>query len=378
MLQLTWRQAAAWRVRRHRLDRRAPARDLLAVVSRLCGVQSQVMSSAELTLWARTENLDRQAIQRALWENRTLVKTWAMRGTLHLLPSSEMPLWHAALGASGRFLREASWKKYYGITLADLDQITDAIASVLDGRLITREELASEVARLTGSRAFSANIAENSWGTILRPAAFSGRLCFGPSVGQRVRFTHPKSWLAASDTADPIDPEAAAATITRRYLAAYGPVTDRDLGRWWMGVGVVKAREWIAALGDQVTPVQVEGTRAWMLSGDARKAREFGPVKSVSLLPGFDQYVIAASCHAAALMPAVPRNMVYRPQGWISPVLLVNGFMRGTWRHTVDRHGLEVAIQPFDKIPASVRRAAEQESERLAAFLGCQLSRVKF
>src|SRR5579871_1218887 len=116
MLQLTWRQAAAWRLRRHHLHRRAPARDLLDVVSRLCGVQAQVMSSAELTLWARIENLDRSTVRDALWQHRTLVKTWAMRGTLHLLPSSELPLWHSALGASGRFLRESAWQKYFGIT----------------------------------------------------------------------------------------------------------------------------------------------------------------------------------------------------------------------------------------------------------------------
>ena len=97
MLKLTWPQAAAWRVRRHHLDRRAPAGSMLAVASRLCGLHAQLMSSAELTVWARVEDLDRKAVQRALWEDRTLVKTWAMRGTLHLLPAGELPLWHAAL-----------------------------------------------------------------------------------------------------------------------------------------------------------------------------------------------------------------------------------------------------------------------------------------
>jgi len=80
-------------------------------------LHAQLMSSAELTAWARVEGLDRDAIRRALWEERTLVKTWAMRGTLHLLPAHELPLWHAALNTSRRFLRESAWKKYYGITL---------------------------------------------------------------------------------------------------------------------------------------------------------------------------------------------------------------------------------------------------------------------
>jgi hypothetical protein len=98
MLKLTWRQAAARRVRRHHLDQRAPAGSMLAVASRLCGLHAQLMSSAEPTAWARIEDLDRGALQRALWEDRTLVKTWAMRGTLHLLPAGELPVWYS--GAS--------------------------------------------------------------------------------------------------------------------------------------------------------------------------------------------------------------------------------------------------------------------------------------
>src|SRR5260221_1779571 len=135
MLKLTWPQAAAWRIRRHHLDQRAPAGSMLAVASRLCGLHAQVMSSAELTVWARVEDLDRRAVQRALWEERTLVKTWAMRGTLHLLPASELPMWHAALGTSRRYRRPAIWKRLLGITLEELDRLTEAIGSALEGRV---------------------------------------------------------------------------------------------------------------------------------------------------------------------------------------------------------------------------------------------------
>jgi Winged helix DNA-binding domain len=188
MLKLSWRRAAAWRVSRHQLDRRAHARDFLQVASRLCGLHAQLMSSAELTLWARTDSLDRQAVQRALWEDRSLVKTWAMRGTLHLLPASEFSLWSAALGASRRYAKEERWKKYFGITLEELDRLSAAIATALEGRILTREDLVSHVQRLTGSAALATQVAENSWGTILKPAAFSGRLCFAPGIGQRLQW----------------------------------------------------------------------------------------------------------------------------------------------------------------------------------------------
>ena len=348
---------------------------MLAVASRLCGLHAQLMSSAELTVWARVEDLDRRAVQTALWEHRALVKTWAMRGTLHLLPARELPLWHAALTTSRRYLKPALWQKYFGITIEELDHLTEAIGAALDGRIMTREELMHEVGRLTGSAAFGAKLVESSWGTILKPAAFTGRLCFGPSLGQRVRFTHPDTWLAAAPpVVDPkMDPQAATADVTRRFLSAYGPATYHDLARWWNGGGVSTARQWIASLGDEVTPVDLDGVQAWMLTAHVREARELPPLRSVRLLPGFDQYVVAASCHAEHLLPGDLRQRVYRPQGWISPVLLVNGRMDGTWRHEIKGSRVEVVIEPFITAPVWVRRAAGQEAERLAAFLGCTL-----
>jgi uncharacterized protein YcaQ len=359
MQKMTWAQAAAWRIRRHHLHQRAPAGSLLAVASRLCGLHAQVLSSAELTVWARVKNLDRQAVRRALWEERTLVKTWAMRGTLHLLPAAELPLWHAGLGASRRYLRESAWQKYFGLTLAELDNLTETIATALEGRIMTREELVQEVARLTGSPAVGAMIGQSSWGTILKPAAFAGRLCFGPSIGQRVRFTRPDTWLALVPPTVLLDPQAAALEITRRFLTAYGPASYQDLARWWGGGGGVTAvRQWISALGDEVAPVDLNGTPAWMLAADAAHARGLAPLRSVRLLPGFDQYVVAASFHAAHLLPGDYRQRVYRPQGWISPVLLVNGHMQGVWRHEFKGSRVEVTVEPFVRQPIWVRPAA--------------------
>jgi winged helix DNA-binding protein len=107
---LTWKQAIAWRACRHRLVERAPRRERLGVVSALCGVHAQVMSSAELRLWARVDGPRRDDVKRALWHDRSLVKIWAMRGTLHLIPTSEYPIWQSALATYDHFLRP-SWSQ---------------------------------------------------------------------------------------------------------------------------------------------------------------------------------------------------------------------------------------------------------------------------
>ena len=96
--QLTWPGVLAWRLRRQCLDRRASRDEVLGVIAKICGLHAQVMSAAELTLWARVEDLEPGMVGEALWEHRSLVKTWAMRGTLHLLPADELPTWVAAQG----------------------------------------------------------------------------------------------------------------------------------------------------------------------------------------------------------------------------------------------------------------------------------------
>jgi hypothetical protein len=276
------------------------------------------------------------------------------------------------LSTTRRYLNESVWKKHFGITLQELDQLTDAVATALDGRIITREELMREVARITGSAAFGEKVLASSWGAILKPAAFTGRLCFGPSLGQRVRFTRPDTWLRT--TPAPVDLPAATAEVTRRFLAAYGPATHHDLARRFGGNSSLSiARQWIRSLADEVTPVEIEGVEAWMLAAHAAELADPPPDRCVRLLPGFDQYVVAASCHVRHLMPGDFRARVFRPQGWISPVLLVNGRILGTWRHTIKGSRLEVAIEPFTQLPAWVRRAAKDEAERLAAFFGCTL-----
>jgi hypothetical protein len=171
-----------------------------------------------------------------------------------------------------------------------------------------------------------------------------------------------------------MDSRTATATVTRRFLSAYGPATYHDLARWWGGGGIVTARQWITALGEEVCPVELRDAQSWMLAADADEARRLPPQRSVRLIPAFDQYVIGASGHAEHLLPGDLRSRVYRPQGWISPVLLVNGLMQGVWRHEIKGSRVEVVIVPFVKVPGWVRRAAVHEAERLPVFLGCKLS----
>jgi hypothetical protein len=365
---LSWAQVMAWRLRRHQLDERAPAKAMLEVTARIAGLHAQVMSSAELTLWARLDGLERDAVQRALWEERTLVKTWAMRGTLHLLPAAELPLWQAARSTT-RLWEKGVWLRAFGVTQKELTRLLDAVGEALRDRMLTREELAAEVAKLTGSAKLGDKLRE-SWGALLKPAAALGRLCFAPSDGQQVRFTRPDTWLGGWSEHDP---DEALLEALRRFLAASGPVTREDVTRWWGVPSAAQVQKRIERLGEEVTVVDVDGTRAYLLAADAPGVAGAAPSRSVRLLPAFDQFVVTATRQADHLTPGPFKQKIYRPQGWLSPVLLVGGRMDGIWRQEAKGRRLLVTIEPFTKLAAWARRAAEGEAERLAAWNDAEL-----
>lgn len=357
---LTWEQALAWRMERHRLAGRTGPSDLVRVVGEICGLHAQLMSAAELSLWARIDGLERDAISDALWKHRALVRLWAMRGTLHLLPAAELGVWLSALGTY----------THYGNTWAETDVLAEAVGRALAGRILTREELALEVERITGAQTFGERV-RFSWGSYLKAVAFRGLLCFAPSEGGRVRFTTPATWVPGGiNKPDSVD---ALREITRRFLAAYAPLTAKDLALWWGGFSPARGARMLAALGEEAVEVDVGHERAWVLARDVRKIAHAKSPNAARLLPAFDPWVVGASREAAALLEPRQKTRVYRRQGWISPALLVNGRMVGVWRHWRKGRRLIVEIEPFGKLPRWARAQAEAEAERLAKFFEGEL-----
>jgi Winged helix DNA-binding domain len=362
---LTWDAVLAWRVRRQHLAARLD--DPLRVVSDIAGVHAQVFSSAELTLWARVDGLAPGWVADALWEERSLVKTWAMRGTLQLLRADELARYVGALARLRPRHHVPAWQRAYGLTREQADAMLAAVADALDGGPLTREALAAAV----GERVRDPAVAErlgSGFGELLKPAAFIGELCFAPNDGRLVRFTRPASWVAGF--APPGPDEAASEAVLRTYLCAYGPAPREQFQRWFGMTSPAEAGRWIKALGDAVVEVDVEGARGWMLAEDVEDAAAASPSGVVRLLPAFDHYVVAAPRDADAVLPAAHRARVYRPQGWLSPVLLVDGRIAGVWSHEAKGERVAVEVEPFGRVARDVKAGAEAEAERLATFLG--------
>ena len=351
-----------FRVRRHRLARRAPAGSLLEVTRELCGVHAQIAASAELALWARVEGLRRDEVREALEQERSIVKTWAMRGTLHLLTAEDLPLYVAVLGPRWDDPGGA-WLRGFGVTKEQYDAILENVPRALGARPQTREQLADKLAELAGPAIRERML--GGWGSLLKPSARRGDLCFGPNRGRNVTFVRPDRWLRLRGLPR-MDQEEARREVVRRFLAAYGPATADDLGRW-LGIRVGLKRM-LQALEDELVEVEIAGVPAWLLAADLGALKAASTPKSVRLLPAFDPYVVGFRPRQL-LVDAAHEARIFRPQAWFSPVLLVDGRAAGTWERERRGSRLEVRIEPFGRLSAAMRRAIAQEADRLGAFL---------
>jgi hypothetical protein len=384
---VSWGEVTAFRLARHHLMKRARPDALAAVAGNMAGVQAQVMSAAYASLWTRTRDLEVPDIGDALGRDRTLAKAWCMRGTTHLVPSEDIAVF--VRGCARRANRSIEWVVRAGIPLETIERVANAVGRVLD-RPLTRKEVAPRLSEALGVRTRRAT--RGGWGSagkedglelhgevwsvgsLLYLACIRGIACAGPIRGNEATYVRTDVWLPRARALSVADAES---ELLRRYLHAYGPATVADFA-WWTNMKASDAREIWARVAAELVAVDVDGRPGWVLRSDLRlleRASIDGPV--VRLLPYFDAYLLGQK-DKGHLVDAAHYKRVYRPAGWLSPVLLVDGRAAGVWSHARKGKVLAFRVEAFAKLPRPVRTAVQEEAEDLARFLGTRDARVTF
>lgn len=354
-------QVAVFRLQRHHL-RDARPRDAVTICGDVCGVQAQVMSAAYLQFRTRNQTFTRAQIEEGLWKSRTLVKTTAMRQTLHIVPASEFPLYVSAvrsalLAAANRISSK------FGVGAEESDAVAREILDALSSGPLVRPAITAAIRPRVSKRVHA--WMDRVW-SILRVPVAEGQICYGPGEGNQVKFIRVDQWLPKMKTI----PEAhAQRELLRKYLRAYGPATVHDFAHW-SGIAMGDSRRIHADLKDELVEVMVNGETCVILREDlAALKRPARPRGEVRLLPLFDPYLLA---HAEKdhLLEALHYKRVYRNQGWISSVVLLDGKIVATWSYRLERSKIILEIQPFQKLSKPVRSEVEQQAENLAAFFG--------
>ena len=376
-LPVSWKQAIAFRLARHHLLERAPREDLVSVVSDMTGAQAQLLSAAQLSLRPRVRDLQIADVERALSE-RTLVKASAMRRTLFLLPSEQLAVF--VRGSAGRAEKGVRWTIGKGVPERVVDAAIDATLVALDEPL-TRPEIAKRVSRALGVQMQSVH--GGGWGSRSKVAAVPvgditfpvsdlihlvgarGVVCYGPNRGNEPTFVRADAWVPQWQD---VPREEADRLLLRWYLRAHGPATPADF-YLWTGMSLRGVRQIWASEQAVLAPVDVEGWDATVLREDLDELGRADLERPlVRLLPYFDSFLLGHK-EREHLVAAQDRPKVFRPQGWIAPVVLVDGRVAAVWAHVREGNRLRVQVEKFGPISRGAISSIREEAQDLARFL---------
>lgn len=359
---LSWAEVCARRLDRHALS--VPSSDARPadVVGAMCGAHAQVMSAAELSIGLRLAGATRTDVRDALWTDRGLVKTRGPRGTVHLLPSCDLPMWTGALSAIPT--TRNPFPEDVRLTPEQTDEVVAAIAVALEDAELTIDELDEAIVARTGTWAGEPVMEAFQgmwprWREAESTAMNRGALCFGPNRGRNVTYTSPRRWLPGFR---PADGRTALVELVKRYLHAYGPATPQHFARW-----LNAPRRWVTELFDslagELQQVELEGSPSWQVAGDTTMP-SMSPL-GVRLLPYFDAYTVG--CHPRDLLfpgRAAERALVGAQAGNF-PVLLIDGVVAGLWHLRRSGRKLEITVEPFDPFTPAQRRELGDQLERI-------------
>jgi hypothetical protein len=364
---LTWSGVTARRMARQALTK--PATDLgpAEVAGVLCGVHAQVLSAAELSIGRRITGATRADVQRALWEDRTLVKTFGPRGTVHLLATADLPMWTGALSALPSSV--PAHPEPVRFSAQQAEEVIAAIGDALAGIELTIDELTEQIVDRTGPWAGEQTMQAFGgrwprWRQLTSTAAHRGMLCFGPNRGPKVTYTNPHRWLPGFR---PEDGDAALRALVTRYLYAYGPATPQHFARW-LGIPPQRAVVLFDELAGELEQVELDGAPSWVWAGDTGTPRQ--PHRGIRLLGYFDAFVVAGQPRERLYPgPAATRALTPAGQAGNYPVLLVDGVVGGVWHQRRSGRKLAITVEPLGELTAAQRRQLEDEVDMAGAVM---------
>jgi hypothetical protein len=360
---ISWAEASARRLARNGLSAPLPDAGPADAVATMCGAHAQVLSAAELSIGLRLTAGTRRDVRDALWTERSLVKAYGPRGTVHLLATRDLPMWTGALAAVPR--APSPFPEDARLTREQTEGVIAAIRAALADAELTIDELGDAVVAATGSWAGDRVMPAFQemwprWRQAVSPAALRGALCFGPNRGRHVTYTSPHRW---SPGFRPAEPGAALADLVGRYLHAYGPATPEHFARW-LAAPKPWARELFGSLA--LHRVDFDGTEAWLPQDEESPA---ATPEGLRLLPYFDAYTIACQPREKLFPGRAAERALAGGQAGNFPVLMIDGTVAGVWHQRRSGRRIAVTVEPFRALSKARRRELDEQVSRVGEIL---------
>lgn len=315
---------------------------------------------------ARSTSLDAGAVSRALNEERSIVRTWLMRGTLHVVAAEDVR-W--LLDLLGPVFARAGASRHAQLGLTD-DVKARGVAAIrrilAETGPLTRYQLVDRLRK----RRIVLDPTTQAPIHLIALAALQGVLCLGPDrENGESTYVLLDDWVAKARMPSR---ETALTELARRYVAAYGPATIEDLSSW-SGLPMSEARSAVGGAHAGLSEVSVHG-QAGFVSKQRLRSTSLPGKADVRLLPAFDTYLLGYRRRDLAVPPPLQRRL-QRGGGWLHPAVVVDGRAVAAWtlRKSAGRAG-RVLVEPSEPLSRAVRAGIDAEVTDIARFLDLQLA----
>ncbi len=354
-MELTGTEALALRMRSLLLDGATDRPDDVAgVVTWFGAMQAQDYASGLWSLGVRLPGRTRADVEAAL-ERREALRTWPMRGTVHLVPARDAR-WMLELTGVRALAGAAARRATIGLTETDADRAVDALGAALTGgRRLTRKECVDAITAAgidaAGQRAYH----------LLWYASQRGVTCIAPHVGTEQTFALLDEWAPGQHTPDR---DEALGLLALRYFRGHGPTTRQDFAGW-TGLPAADARRGIAVAGDALTTVRVDGTEMYAPPALLEAPRT---APALLCLPGFDEYLLGFKDRSLMVDAEHKQAIIPGGNGVFQSTVVRAGRVAATWKRTTTTKQAVLDVRPL--VADLDRAAVDAAFAPYAAFLG--------
>lgn len=326
------------------------------VVAHLGAVQAQDYPGSLWALGLRMKQATPVVIEQAI-ADRTIIRTWPMRGTLHFVAAADVR-WMLKLLTPRIISGSAARRRELEIDDQILGRSKALICRALEGgRQLTRPEMYQVLERgnitPTGQRGIH----------ILARLAQEGLLCFGSYRDKQPTFVLLDEWLPPTRE---LEREAALAELAKRYFTGHGPATLPDFERW-AGLKTSDARAGLEMVKSDLRREEVDGQTYW-LSPNEPALPAMSPV--VYLLPGFDEYILGYKDRRAVLEPQYSQIIVPGGNGVFMPTIVSQGRVVGTWKRVIKKAKISLTPVPFTALTPAETAGFSAAAGRYGQFMG--------
>jgi hypothetical protein len=324
------------------------------VVAWFGAMQGQEYVAAKWAIGLRCDDVTQSTIERAVAEG-AIVRTWLMRGTLHLTAAADTR-WLLGLLGPRVTARTAGRRRTLHIDDATLARSRELIIAALEGgRQLRRAEI-RQILEDAGVPMDALRLYH-----VLQWTVLSGLICFGPMDDKQETLVLLDEWIPDGRV---MERDEALAELARRYIRSHGPATSRDFA-WWSGLTLTDARAGLAQGGPEIDEDTIDGVRYWVPADGVK--REV-PSPFAHLLPAFDEYYLGYQARDLVLSAEYDSRRV-SDNGAFWPIIVIDGQVVGRWKQMIKKGKVILTLEPFRPLTEAEASAVAAAADRYSQYL---------